>query len=319
MAHVVEMGLLDDERMLIVSPLPHATGFLAQAGMLKGATLYVESKFDVEMVLDRVATDRITFVFMVPTMIYRVLDAAAGHDLSSLRTILYGAAPITIERLRQGLDMLGPVFMQLYGQSEAPDFLTRLRREDHDLSRPERLLSCGQQTTLMQVAIVDEDDNFLPAGEVGEVVGSGPYVMKGYHNMPEKSADVLRNGWLHTGDIGRIDEDGYLYLLDRKNDMIISGGMNVYSSEVENVIQACVGVGSVAVVGIPDADWGERVVAFVVPAVSQSPVIEDIVAACRVELAAYKRPKQLHMVEELPLTAYGKVDKKLLRQRYADA
>src|SRR5258708_5929104 len=148
-AHLVELGLQDDERMLIVSPLPHATGFLAQAGMLKGATLYIEPGFDPGLVLERITRDRITFVFMVPTMIYRVLDRADGRGLnfSSLRTLLYGAAPIALDKLARGLELFGPVFVQLYGQSEAPDFITRLRREDHDLTRPERLASCGQVTT----------------------------------------------------------------------------------------------------------------------------------------------------------------------------
>jgi fatty-acyl-CoA synthase len=319
-AHVIELGLQDDERMLIVSPLPHATGFLAQAGMLKGATLYIEAAFDPAVVLERIVRDRITFVFMVPTMIYRVLDRAEGRglDLSSLRTLLYGAAPIALDKLARGLELFGPVFMQLYGQSEAPDFITRLRREDHDLTRPERLASCGQVTTFMEMAVVDAEDRPLPAGAVGQVVARGPYVMRGYHNMPEKTAQTLAWGWLHTGDVGRLDEDGYLYLLDRMNDMIISGGMNVYSSEVEIVVQACAGVDQVAVVGLPDDDWGERVVALVVPSSERAPDLEEIRSTCREHLAAYKRPKEIRLVDELPVTAFGKVDKKSLRQRHAD-
>jgi fatty-acyl-CoA synthase len=314
LAHVVEIGFLDDERLLIVSPLPHATGFLVQAGMLKGATLFIEKKFDPDVFLDRVEQDRITFVFMVPTMIYRVLDRVQDRpaDVSSLRTLLYGAAPITLDRLRQGLATFGPVFMQLYGQSESPDFITRLRREDHDLDRPELLTSCGQPATLVEVAIVDDDHRPVAAGVVGEVVARGPYVMRGYHQLPDKTAETLRDGWLHTGDLGRLDENGYLHLVDRKNDLIISGGMNVYSSEVENVIQGCRGVSQVAVVGVPDPDWGERVVAFVVAEHSELD-LDPVRARCRAELAAYKRPKDLYVVANIPVTAYGKVDKKLLR------
>jgi fatty-acyl-CoA synthase len=316
-AHLVELGLQDDERMLIVSPLPHATGFLAQAGMLKGATLYIEPAFDADLVLERITRDRVTFVFMVPTMIYRVLDRADGRglDFSSLRTLLYGAAPIALDKLARGLELFGPVFVQLYGQSEAPDFITRLRREDHDLARPDRLASCGQVTTLMELAVVDAADRPVPAGEVGQVLARGPYVMRGYHNLPEKSAQTLAGGWLHTGDIGRIDSGGYLFLLDRMNDMIISGGMNVYCSEVEVVLQRCAGVDQVAVVGLPDDDWGERVVALVVPSTGCPPDVEEIRAICRDQLAAYKRPKEIRIVDELPVTAYGKVDKKSLRQR----
>ena len=250
-------------------------------------------------------------------MIYRVLDRAETRatDLSSLRTLLYGAAPITIERLRQGLATFGPVFMQLYGQSESPDFITRLRREDHDLEHPERLTSCGQPATLVEVAIVDDDLNNVGTNEVGQVIARGPYVMRGYNKMPEKTAETLRDGWLHTGDLGRLDEHGYLHLVDRKSDMIISGGMNVYSSEVENVIQTCDGVSQVAVVGVPDDDWGERVVAFIV-AQPDGIDLDPVRNTCRQELAAYKRPKDLLIVDTIPVTAYGKVDKKLLRSSF---
>jgi fatty-acyl-CoA synthase len=318
-AHLIELGLGDDERMLIVSPLPHATGFLAQAAMLKGATLYVESGFHAELVLDRITKDRITIVFMVPTMIYRLLDRALGRqlDVSSLRTLLYGAAPMALDKLTQGLELFGPVFMQLYGQSEAPDFITRLRREDHDLTRPGLLSSCGQVATLMQLAVVNAAGDPVAPGESGQVVARGPYVMRGYHNMPGKTAETVRDGWLYTGDVGRLDEHGYLFLLDRMNDMIISGGMNVYSAEVESVVQTCSGVEQVAVVGLPDDDWGERVVAFVVPAAGSGGDVEEIRLTCRAHLASYKCPKEIHLVEGLPVTAYGKVDKKLLRQRQA--
>jgi fatty-acyl-CoA synthase len=319
-AHLIELGLQDDERMLIVSPLPHATGFLAQAAMFKGALLYVEPGFDADLVLDRIAEDGITIVFMVPTMIYRVLDRAAGRelDVSSLRTLLYGAAPMALDKLVRGLELFGPVFMQLYGQSEAPDFIARLRREDHDLTRPDLLNSCGQAATLMQMAVVDEDGNPVSVGEVGQVVASGPYVMRGYHDMPEKTAETVRDGWLYTGDVGRLDEKGYLFLLDRLNDMIISGGMNVYSAEVETVVQTCSGVEQVAVVGLADDDWGERVVAFVVSTAGGVGDVEEIRSTCRDHLASYKCPKEIHVVEDLPVTAYGKVDKKLLRLRHAN-
>jgi fatty-acyl-CoA synthase len=321
LAHVMELGLQDDERMLIVSPLPHATGYLAQAGLLRGATLYIERRFDVDLVLRRIVEDRITFVFLVPTMIFRVLDRAEREpaDFSSLRTILYGAAPITLETLSRGLKTFGSVFVQLYGQTESPDFITRLRREDHDLAHPERLTSCGQAVALVDLAVVDDEDRPVPTGQPGQVIAHGPYVMVGYHNLPEKSAETLRGGWLHTGDIGRLDQDGYLYLLDRMNDMIITGGMNVYSTEVENVIQASPDVGQVSVVGLPDDDWGERVVAFVVPSGPLAPDVGAIMATCRIELAAYKRPKDVIVVGSLPVTAFGKVDKKLLRSQHATA
>jgi fatty-acyl-CoA synthase/long-chain acyl-CoA synthetase len=168
----------------------------------------------------------------------------------------------------------------------------------------------------MQVAVLDDDGVPVARGQPGEICASGPYVMAGYHNLPEKTAETLRDGWLHTGDLGLMDADGYVHLLDRKNDMIISGGMNVYSTEVENVVQLGPGVGQVAVVGIPHPDWGEAVVAFVVPTADGTFDESATAARCRAELAAYKRPKAFRTTTALPITAYGKVDKKALRKEW---
>lgn len=317
-AHVMEIGLLDDERLLLSSPLPHSAGSLMMAGLIKGATHFIERRFDPETVVRRIAEDGVTFTFLVPTMIYRVLDWIGDrqYDLSSLRTIMYGAAPITVERLQQGLSVFGPVFMQLYGQSEAPNFITRLRREDHRLEEHlvHRLKSCGQPAIMSQVRIVDDAGQPVPPGESGEITVRTPYNMLGYHQLPEKTAETLVDGWLHTGDIGVQDVDGYVYLLDRKKDMIISGGMNVYSVEVEAVVQSLSGVSQAAVVGLPDADWGEAVTAFVVPEPGAEPTPQGIIAACRDRLSAYKRPKQVYLLDTMPLTTYGKLDKKTLRR-----
>lgn len=324
LSHLIETSLQADDRVLLMTPLPHSAGFLMQTAFLAGATVLLERKFDPELTLRRIGEDRVTFTFMVPTMIYRVLDASAGRslDLTSLRTILYGAAPITRDRLEQGLEVLGPVFMQIYGQSEAPNFITRLRREDHtcDPAGIHRLSSCGQAVTMSRVKIVDPSDatrRELPVGEVGEVAALTPYTMDGYWQLPEVTSGSLQDGWLFTGDLGRLDADGYLYLLDRKNDLIISGGMNVYSSEVETVIAQVEGVDRVAVVGVPHPDWGEAVVACVVaePDVEMNELETRILDACRRDLSRYKVPKSVTSFEELPVTAYGKIDKKALRAR----
>ncbi|MES1943654.1 AMP-dependent synthetase and ligase [Salinisphaera sp. PC39] len=318
LSHVMELNLQDDDRLLLSSPLPHSAGFLMLAGLLKGATHYIESRFDPEMVVRRIRDDGATLTFMVPTMIYRVLDWIGDRqfDLGSLRTIVYGAAPITVERLRQGLEVFGPVFMQLYGQSEAPNFITRLRREDHRVE-PEfshRLRSCGQPVALAQVRIVDENGADVPVGESGEIAVRTPYNMLGYHRLPDKTAETLVDGWLRTGDVASRDEDGYLYMLDRKKDMIISGGMNVYTTEVENAIQTCPGVGEVAVVGLPDDDWGEAVTAFVVARGDAELDEGAVIDHCRGVLSKYKVPKRVCFRNALPVTAYGKLDKKALRQ-----
>lgn len=316
LVHRVEAEIRSDERLLLSSPLPHSAGFLLQTALTAGALTYVERRFDPGSVLRAIEHHRVSYLFMVPTMIYRLLDRAAETpgDYSALRTVLYGAAPISPERLEEALARFGPVFMQLYGQSEAPNFITRLPREAHttDPAGAHRLRSCGQPAPLAEVRILDETGHECPPGVEGEVVVQTAYTMIGYHNLPEATEKTLRDGWLHTGDIGYLDDDSFLYLLDRKNDMIISGGMNVYCGEVEAVIREVAGVGQVAVVGMPHPDWGEAVVAFVVP--GPDAVDEDVLEAhCRVRLSAYKRPKAIRQVKSLPLTAYGKVDKKLLR------
>ncbi|MDY7103924.1 MAG: AMP-binding protein [Actinomycetota bacterium] len=321
LSHIIEMGLADDERLLLMSPLPHSAGFLLQAGLVRGAVNFVEPAFDPDLVLDRIERDRVTYTFMVPTMIYRVLDravdrsAAAPLDLSALRTILYGAAPITQERLTQGLELLGPVFMQLYAQSEAPNFITRLRRDDHrnDPDHVHRLTSCGQPVAMAEVRVLDDNGDEVPRGEVGEICARTPYTMIGYRGLPEVTAETLVDGWLHTGDVGRMDDEGYVYLLDRKKDMIITGGMNVYCSEVENVLATYDGVRQVAVAGIDHPDWGEAVVAFVVATEPGAIDEATVLARCRDDLSAYKRPKAVRIVDALPVTAYGKFDKKALR------
>ncbi|WP_102419274.1 AMP-binding protein [Mycobacterium sp. 4858] len=315
LAHQIELGFQDDERLLLTAPLAHSAGFLLQAGLSKGARIHLDRKFNAYDVLHRIETASITFLFLVPTMVYRLLDVAETQEsqVSSLRTILYGAAPITPERLKQGIARFGPVFMQLYGQSEAPNFLTRLTREDHENADPGRLTSCGRPAAMVRIAVLDGNGHPAEPGTVGEICAQAPYLMEGYLGLSDKTAETLADGWLHTGDIGNVDADGYVYLLDRKNDMVITGGMNVYTTEVEQVIGACAGVSQVAVVGVPHPDWGEAVTAFIVPTSDyREATVRD---ACRRHLAAYKRPKSIVEVETLPATALGKVDKKSLRHQ----
>ncbi len=319
-SHAIELGLQDDEKILLMSPLPHSAGMVLLTGLLKGAEHWIERRFDPQLVLDRIDRQRITFTFMVPTMIYRVMDQIQGksYDFRSLRTILYGAAPITVERLKAGLDIFGPVFTQLYGQSEAPNFIARLRKEDHstDPKHIHRLRSCGQAAMMSQVKIVDDLGNEVARGEEGEIVAKTLYNMIGYYRQPEKTAETLKDGWLHTGDVGMMDEQGYIYLLDRKKDMIISGGMNVYTTEVENALQKHPGIRQAAVIGIPHPDWGEAVLAFIVAHKDNPPTAASVQELCTRELSSYKRPKEIRFVDELPLTPYGKIDKKALRKPF---
>ncbi|MEF8790348.1 MAG: AMP-binding protein [Haloarculaceae archaeon] len=324
-AHVVELGITGDETLLLTTPLPHSAGVFLWAGLLTGATVLVRDGFDPETVLDLIEDRSVTWTFMVPTMIYRVLDAPelAETDTSSVETLAYGAAPMTPARLREGLEAFGPVFLQFYGQTEVPNLVTTFGKREHETAvergRTERLSSAGQPCLMADVRVVDvETGERLPPGEEGELLATAPYVMAEYFERPEATAETMTDdGWVHTGDIGRVDADGYVYLLDRASDMIITGGMNVYSTEVEEALSEHPAVRQVAVIGVPDEDWGEAVKAIVVPdGEGSDSLAADVLAFADEHLADYKEPKSVDFVEEIPKTPYGKMDKKALRGRY---
>ena len=318
-SHVIESEIVSDDHLLLSSPLPHSAGVLAMTALLQGATVELMPQFNLDSTLDKIENGGVTFLFMVPTMINRLLDAVEarpGFASDSLRTILYGASPISDERLRQGLGHFGPVFIQLSGQTEAPNFLTRLRRHDHDVDRfPHRLRSCGQSALMAAVRTVRENGSDCDPNEIGEVIGNAPYVMDRYWNRPDATAETLRDGWLYTGDLGYLDTNGYLYLVDRKKDMIITGGLNVYASEVEQALATLDEVREVAVVGSPHPDWGEAVTAYVVPS-GDTVTAEDVMRASREILTSYKKPKYVHLTDSLPTTAVGKINKKQLRHEH---
>jgi long-chain acyl-CoA synthetase len=260
----------------------------------------------------------------VPTQVNRLVQSPSlgDRDLSRLHSVLYGGAPFHVEDLKVAVERLGPVLVQVYGQGETPMTATYLRQAEHVLGDPDteaRLASAGYSRTGMEVRLVDDDDRPVPTGELGEIVVRGPAVMSGYWERPEESAHTLRGGWLHTGDIGKFDERGYLYVLDRLKDLIITGGSNVYAREVEEVLIAHPDVAQVTVIGIPDRDWGERVVAVVVPVEGTEPDASALVDHCATHLASYKKPKQVHFVPSLPVSAYGKVLKRELREQLSDA
>lgn len=311
LAHVLSSEIRDCEKMLLSTPLPHSAGFFLQAGLLQGATIHIAARFDPRALLDAVEKDGISWTFMVPTMIYRLLDQLSSQprDTSALETILYGAAPIAKTRIEEALDRLGPVFLQIFGQSECPNFATTLSKEDH--LDPELLASCGQPCPAVEIRIGDDEGRELDTGEVGEVMLRSPYTLREYYGAPELTKQAFHIDWLRTGDVGFCAPTGHLFLVDRKKDMIITGGMNVYSSEVEQVLHEHPAIETVAIVGIPDADWGEAVHAFVVPKgdAEQSELLDF----CRDKLAKYKVPKGVTRLEELPTTPYGKIDKKVLR------
>ena len=261
--------------------------------------------------------------FAAPIMVKRladdpVLTGAEPGQLAGLRTIIYGGAPMYLTDLEVALETFGPRLAQIYGQGETPMTITGLSRADHAATdHPrwrERMQGVGFPRTDVEVRVVDGDDRPLPAGEPGEIVVRGGVVMAGYWQQPDATAETLRGGWLHTGDVGSFDDDGFLTLRDRSKDLIISGGMNIYPREVEEALLAHPHVEAVAVVGRPDPEWGESVVAFVVTDGTEPPV-DELDRTCLDRIARFKRPKDYRFVESLPTNNYGKVLKRELRER----
>ena len=316
-AQMLEAEITDGDRLLLMTPLAHAAGLFTQTALLRGATVVLTNGFDAPEMVELLRSEGITWTFLVPTMLYRLLDflkesSAAG---TSLRTVVYGAAPIAPERLRQALSLLGPVFVQLYGQTECPNWGTKLAKSDHDPTRPDLLASCGRASIWADVQVVDDEGRPVAPGEVGEICLRSPYTLKEYLDDPESTRAKFLGPWIRTGDVGVMDESRYLFLRDRKNDMIITGGMNVYCREVEDVLSQHPDVRLVAVIGIPHSDWGEAVHAVVV---TDSEVLTDeqLLQWARPRLAAYSTPKSVEFVESLPETPFGKIDKKALREPY---
>ncbi len=308
---------------LHAAPLTHGAGLHALALVAKGASQVIgPSSFDPRDFCEIVERHSVTNTWLVPTQIKRLttFPGLESYDLSSLRYVVYGGSPMYVEDIKEALRRMGPIFVQLYGQGETPMTATYLRREEHAAEGPEdlvgRLASCGRVRTGMEVVILDEEDREVPRDEMGEICVRGPSVFRGYWERPEETAETLKGGWLHTGDLGRMDEGGYVYIMDRKKDMIISGGSNVYPREVEEVLLEHPAVSEACVVGVPDPVWGEATKAVVVLKDGANVPSKDIVGFCAERLANYKRPKTVDFVRELPKSPYGKTLKREVRSRY---
>ena len=315
-----ELDVQPGERHVHCAPLTHSGMAYFLPVWMRGGTNILLHGFDPALLLDTIVREQATSTLMVPTMLYVLLDEASigDRDLSSLRTLSYGAAPMSRERLEQALDVFGPIFLQGYGQTEAPMQITVLNKRDHLLAseHPELLSSCGRPVTISEVRIAGDDLSLVPDGDVGEIVVRGPHVTLGYVNKPEETAEAIRDGWLCTGDLGRRDDDGYIYIVDRKKDMIISGGFNVYPGEVEKALSTHPFVAAACVIGVPDGKWGEAVKAVVVGREGTDPTPEDLIAFVKERKGSVMAPKSVDVVEEIPLTSVGKYDKRALRARY---
>lgn len=331
MVRVIVMNYLADlhsiqpgEVVLHAAPMSHGSGIVALPAVARGAVNAVlePASFEPKSLFETIERLKVGHIaFLAPTQIIKMLDEfePGAFDLSSLKAITYGGAPIHVVHLKRALAAFGPVFVQLFGQGEAPITITGMTAQRHaELidAGDARIGSAGQIRTDVEARCVDENDHPLGPGQEGEVVVRGDIVMPGYWNNPEASAEALRGGWLHTGDIGMFDEQGYLFLLDRAKDMIISGGNNVYPREVEEIIIQHPAVADVVVCGIPDPYWGEAVHAVVVRQPGTDVSDRDIIAHCAQSLAGYKKPKAVDFVDALPVSGYGKVLRREVRERY---
>jgi fatty-acyl-CoA synthase len=321
MIQAAEWEFPRDLRMLIATPLSHAAAAFFIPVLQKGGAFYVMQGFSPEEFFGMIEQHKITATMLVPVMLYYLLDSplAGTSDMSSMETIFYGAAPMSPSRLQEGIEKWGQVFYQFYGQNEAPMVLANMRKAEHDVSRPERLMSCGRPTPWMHVQLLDDNNVPVATGEAGEICVRGPLVMKGYHQLPEQTAEVFDGGFLHTGDIGRFDDEGFLTIVDRKKDMVVTGGFNVFPREIEDVIARHPAVAQVAVVGVPDERWGESVKAVIVLKPDQQPssaLSDEIVAMVKDAKGSVQAPKSVDFKDSLPLTAIGKPDKKTLKAQY---
>ena len=306
-------------RQLICSPLSHAGGSALMPVLLRGGTIVVMPGFEPGAVLEAIERYRITATLLVPAMIYALLDHPdrQQRDTSSLELIYYGASAISAPRLAEAIKAFGPVFFQFYGQAEAPMSIALLRRADHDPAIPGRLSACGRPTPWNHVALLDDRMTPVPDGEPGEICVRGPMVMAGYLGKSEETAAAFEQGWLHTGDVAVRDPHGFLRIVDRKKDMIVTGGFNVYPREIEDVIASDASIADVAVIGVPHAKWGEAVTAIVVARAGASIDANALIGLVRDRKGALHAPKTVHVVETIPRTGLGKPDKKALRLRYA--
>jgi len=319
---MLEFGFGWEETFAYVTPLTHAGGCLMLPVLLRNGRCVILDHFDPVALLSAIEKEKITATFLVPTMIYILLDHPdlKKYDLSSLRNIIYGASAIAPERLKQAMTTFGPIMTQLFGQTEAPMCISSLSREEHVIANPERerqiFSSAGRPTYHAQVRIVGDDGKVLPKGQAGEIVVRCANMMHGYFKNPEATADTIKDGWLHTGDIAKMDDEGFLYIVDRKKDMIVSGGFNIFPREIEDVLFEHPAVKGAAVVGVPHDKWGEEVKAIVVLHEGKDASSDELIAFVKDRKGSLIVPKTVEFWDAIPLTNLGKVDKKAIRARF---
>jgi len=318
----LDLPIRPEDTYLSVGPLTHAAGLMMMVYYCRGSKSIILPRFDTELVLETIERERVTSVLFVPTMLAMILRSPrlGQFDLSSIKRIWYGTAPMPVEWLKEGIKIFGPVFRQNYGMTEMAQPITFLGSEDHVLegspSQLRKLSSAGKPALGVELKILNENSQPVKPGEIGEICIRSNKMIKEYWKKPQETAETFINGWVHTRDMGTVDEDGYVYIVDRKHDMIISGGFNIYPREVEEVILAHPAVSEVAVIAVPDDVWGEAVKAMVVLRPGARVNEEEIIQFCKENLASYKKPKTVEFIEEIPKTAYNKVDRRALREPF---
>ncbi|MGP4066203.1 class I adenylate-forming enzyme family protein [Oceanobacillus sp. M65] len=311
----------DQDKVLFCTPVVHAAGVLLNRSLLGGCHVHLARSFDPARFLQTVEEERITSTFVVPTIIYRLIDEAKNknYNVSSLRNINYGSSPISTERLKEAFEIFGPILRQQYGMTECSILITRLTKSDHLWAfnhNPNVLRSCGKPCLTTQVRLVDHEGNNKEPVQRGEIAVKAPYISTGYYKRDDLTKEAFRDGWFYTGDIGELDEDGFLHIVERKKDMIISGGLNVYSVEVERLINQHPAVSMSACIGIPDSNWGEAVCVFAVLREGMTCSKEELIQFCKEQTSSYMVPKEIYFETSLPLTTVGKIDKKKLKKPF---
>ncbi|MCO5120713.1 MAG: AMP-binding protein [Burkholderiaceae bacterium] len=321
--HMSIMAIKERMTVLAAAPITHTAGLVSMPFMCRGGRVILMDGINPQDLLRTIEVERVGFIFLPPTVIYMLLAQpnVRDFDFSSLRYMMYGAAPMSPDKLAEAIEVFGPVMIQIYGQAEVPGAISALTVDEHfidgKIAPRDRLLSAGRRFPFVRAEIMDENGNILSgARQTGEIVAQGDIVTPGYYKNPEATAEVRKNGWHCTGDIGYFDEDGFLYIVDRKKDMIVTGGFNVFSSEVEAAIMAHPAVKDCAVIGVPDEKWGEAVKAVIELRQGHSVDVSDLIQLVKERLGSVKAPKTIDIVEELPRSAVGKVLKKEVRKKY---
>ncbi len=321
--HMSAMSITDRMTVLAAAPITHTAGLVSLPFMARGGRVVLMDGIDPQNLLKVMEQERVNMLFLPPTVIYTLLAQpnVRDFDFSALRYLMYGAAPMSPDKLAEAIGVFGPVMLQIYGQAEVPGAISVLRVEDHfvdgQVAPRQRLLSAGRRFPFTRVAIMDEDGNLLTQpGAVGEIVAQGDIATAGYYKNAEATAEAQRHGWHCTGDVGYFDEQGYLFIVDRKKDMIVTGGFNVFSSEVEAAVMAHPAVKDCAVIGVPDDKWGEAVKAVIELRPGQSVEPQVLIQFVKARLGSVKAPKDVEIVAQLPRSTVGKVLKKEVRKKY---